>query len=113
MDDAVRGYVDHIAGEYRPMFDRIHRLVFEVYPEAEVVLSYEMPTYRVGRCRLYVGVWKHGLSLYGWRQGRDAGFTVRHPELVAGKGTIKLRLDDAARIPDEEFRDLVRAALGA
>jgi hypothetical protein len=66
---------------------------------------------RVGRFRVYVGVWKHGLSFYGWAQGRDAGFTGRHPELVTSKGTIKLRLDDAARIPDDELRDLLRAAL--
>jgi hypothetical protein len=47
-----------------------------------VVLSYKIPTYVVGRRRLFVGVWKHGLSVYGWDQGRDAGFIARHPELV-------------------------------
>lgn len=111
MDDAVQGYIDAIAPERRPLFDRIHRLVFEAHPEAAVVLSYQMPTYEVGRYRLYVGVWKHGLSFYGWEQGRDAGFAARHPDLVTSKGTIKLRPDDAARIPDDEFRDLLRAAL--
>jgi hypothetical protein len=53
------------------------------------------------------------VSIYGWRQGRDAGFTARHPELITGKGNIQLRLDDAAGIPDDELRDLVRAALAA
>jgi len=37
----------------------------------------------------------------------------RHPELAAGKETIKLTPEDAARIPDGEFRDLVRAAPSA
>lgn len=111
MDEAVRDYVDAIAPERRPLFDRIHRLILEVHPDAEVVLSYQIPTYVVGRHRLYVGVWKHGLSFYGWEQGRDAGFTARHPELATSKGTIRLRPDDAARIPDDEFRDLVRASL--
>ena len=112
MDDAVRGYIDAIALEYRPLFDRIHRLVLEANPEAALVLSYQMPTFTVGRHRLYVGVWKHGLSFYGWKQGCDAGFTGRHPELVSSKGTIQLRPDDAARIPDDELRDLARACLG-
>ncbi len=111
MDDAVRGYIDAIPAERRPLFDRVHRLVFEVHPEAEVVLSYKMPTYKVGRHRLYVGVWKHGLSFYGWEVGRDAGFSARHPELVGSKGTIKLPPEVAASIPDDEFRDLLRAAL--
>lgn len=113
MDDAVRDYIDAIAAERRPLFDRIHRLVLEVHPDAAVVLSYQMPTYTVGRYRLYVGVWRHGLSFYGWEPGRDAGFSNRHPELVTSKGTIKLGPDAAARIPDEEFRDLLRAALDA
>jgi hypothetical protein len=37
--------------------------------------------------------------------------TARHPELKSGKGTIRLRPDDAAGIADEEFANLVRAAL--
>jgi uncharacterized protein YdhG (YjbR/CyaY superfamily) len=109
----VRDYVDAIPSEHRPLFDRLHRLILEVHPDASVVISYQIPTYKVGRNRLYLGVWKHGVSIYGWGQGRDAGFTARHPELITGKGTIQLRPDDAAGIPDDEFRDLVRAALAA
>jgi len=111
MDDAVRDYIESIAAEHRPLFDRLHRLVLEMHPDATLVLSYQMPTYKVGRRRLYVGVWKHGLSIYGWQQGHDGGFTARHPELKTGKGTIQLQPEDFGRIPDEEFRDLVRTAL--
>lgn len=110
MDDAVRRYRDEIASAYQAVFDRLHRLIVGTCPDAEVVLSYGMPTYRIGRRRLNVGVWKQGVSLYV-SPSRDGGFSGRHPELAAGKGTIKLRPEDAARIPDEEFRDLVRAAL--
>ncbi len=107
----MRGYVDAIAPENRPLFDRLRRLILEAHPEASVVLSYGIPTYKVGRRRLFLGVWKHGVSIYGWDQGRDAGFTGRHPELKSGKGTIRLRPGAAASIPDDEFRDLVRGAL--
>jgi len=111
MDDAVRSYIDAIDTAHRPLFDRLHRLVLQAYPDATVVLSYQMPTYRVGRRRLFLGVWKHGVSIYGWDQGRDAGFTARHPELKTSRGTIQLRPEAAAGIPDDELRDLVRAAL--
>ena len=113
VDDAARDYIEGIPAERRPLFDRIHDLILGVHPEAEVILSYRMPTYCVGRRRLYVGAWKHGVSFYGWEEGRDAGFTARHPELSSGKGTIRLRPADAAGIDDDELRDLIRAELDA
>ena len=87
------------------------RALLAAHPGAAVALSYQMPAYKVGSCRLYIGVWKHGVSIYGWKQGRAAGFTTRHPELRTSTGTIRLRPEDAAGISDEEFRDLVRSAL--
>jgi uncharacterized protein YdhG (YjbR/CyaY superfamily) len=111
MDDAVRSYIDAIAPEHRPLFDRLHGLILEVHPDVTVVLSYQMPTYKVGRNRLFLGVWKHGVSVYGWRQGQDAGFTDRHPGLRSSKGTIKLRPEDATTISDDELRALFRSAL--
>lgn len=111
MDEAVRSYIDAIPSAHRPLFDRLHRLILAAYPDAVVVLSYKMPTYKVGSCRLHVGAWKHGVSLYGWKQERDAGFIARHPELMTSSGTIQLRPEDAAGFPDEELRDLVRSAL--
>jgi len=110
VDAAVKAYIDEIAPANRPLFDRLHALVLEVRPEAELVMSYKMPTYKVGTRRLYVGAWKHGVSIYGWGQDRDGGFAARHPELNNGKGTLKLSLKNAAAIPDDEFRELIRAS---
>ena len=110
VDEAVQRYADAIAPEFRPLFDRLHLLILQVRPDAAVVLSYQMPTYKAGRRRLYLGVWKHGVSIYGWPQGHDAGFTARHPGLRTSKGTIQLRPDDAAGITDDEFLDLIGAA---
>lgn len=111
MDDRVRDYIAGIDPAHRSLFDRLQRLVLETHPDASVVLSYKIPTYKVGRRRLFLAVWKHGVSIYGWDQGRDAGFIARHPELKTGKGTIQLRATEAAGASDDEFRDLIRAAL--
>ena len=112
VDKAVREYIERIDARHRPLFDRVHELILAAYPQAAVVISYQMPTYRVSRRRLYLGVWQHGISLYGWPQGQDGGFTARHPELRSGKGTIRIRGDDAGGITDDELDALVRAALG-
>jgi len=111
VDDAARDFVAALDDDRRPLFDRVYRLVLEAYPDAEVTLSYKMPTFVVGRFSLHVGVWKHGLSFYGWEEGRDAGFCARHPELVGDKGTLKLPPDVAAAISDDELRDFLRASL--
>jgi uncharacterized protein YdhG (YjbR/CyaY superfamily) len=109
---AASGYVDGIAALHRQLFERIHQLVCQSYPEAAATLSYGILAYAVGRRRLYVGVWQHGLSLYGWK-GSGNGFATRHPELVSGKATIRLRPETAAEIPDRELRELVHSALSA
>ena len=111
MDDAVKTYIDAIAPEQRPLFDRLHHLILEVHPDADVVLSYNMPTYRVGDRGLHVAVWKHGLSVYGWDYGRDAGFSQRHPDWDSGKGTMRIPHQASADLADDELRNFVRAAL--
>src|SRR5580704_12248963 len=88
MDEAVRAYIDGIDPAHRPLFDRVHRLILAAHRDAAVVLSYQMPTYKVGRRRLSVGAGSHEITIYGWRQDRDGGFVARHPELKTSKGTI-------------------------
>jgi uncharacterized protein YdhG (YjbR/CyaY superfamily) len=111
MDAAVRAYIDAIDPENRPLFDRVHRIVLETHPEAEVVISYKMPTYVVGRRRLHVGAWAHGISIYGWQPDHDGGFVERHPDLANTKGTIQLRREVADDVPDDDLRALARASL--
>jgi uncharacterized protein YdhG (YjbR/CyaY superfamily) len=110
-DEAVRQYIDGIDPASRPLFERLQGLIMAVRPDADVVLSYGMPTYTAGRRRLHLGVWKHGVSLYGWPQERAAGFISRHPELRTSKGTIQLRPQDADGLGDGELLDLIRVSL--
>jgi uncharacterized protein YdhG (YjbR/CyaY superfamily) len=107
----VQAYIDGIPPAHRPLFDRLHRLILAAHPGVKVALSYKMPAYQAGKRRIYVGAWKHGISVYGWGRDRAAEFTARHPELVTSTGTIRLRPEDAAAISDEEFLSLIRAAL--
>jgi hypothetical protein len=111
IDVAVQGYIEGIPAEHRSLFDRLHGLVLRACPDATVVMSYGMPAYKAGERRLYLGAWKHGVSVYGWRKDEDGGFVARHPALKTSTGTIQLRPEDAASISDDEFLDLARAAL--
>ena len=111
MDAAVQDYIDAIDADHRPLFDRVHGLILAAHPDVAVTISYQMPTYKRAGRRLYLATWTHGVSLYGWDKGHDGGFAERHPELLTGKGTLRLRPADAEAIADQELTDLVRAAL--
>ena len=111
LDADVRGYIDAIPAAHRPLFDRLHRLILASGGGVTVVLAYKMPTYRAGGRRVHLGVWKHGVSVYGWRKDDDGGFVARHPALKTSTGTLRVRPEDAAAISDEEFLGLFRGAL--
>ncbi len=109
----VQTYLDGIAPEHRPMWDRIDRIVRTLHPDVELRITYDMPTFVVGEHRLPVGVWKHGLSLYGLHESNDAGFIGRHPELSSGRGTVKLPTARAVDFSDEELTAMLTAVLGS
>lgn len=113
MDQQVNAYIDAVDAEYRPLFDHVFGLILEACPDAEVVISYKMPTFKRGKRKLHLAAWSHGVSLYGWPEGGDAGFADRHPRLRSGVRTLRIRPQDAQDIADEEFRAFARAALGA
>ncbi|WP_208972207.1 DUF1801 domain-containing protein [Kineococcus rubinsiae] len=104
-------YLDAVADEHRPLLDRLDGLVRGLRPDVTVVLSYGMPTYVAGRSRVHVGVWKHGLSLYGWAADDDGGFCARHPELTTGRGTIRLPTARAGEFTDEELLAVLAGGL--
>jgi hypothetical protein len=111
MNRDTQKYISAIAPAYRPLFDRLHGLVLKEHPEAEVGFSYKMPKYSIGKRRIFLAVWQHGVSVYGVGPGADGGFIARHPDLIVSRGTIRLRPKDAAAIRDKEFREMFRAAL--
>lgn len=111
MDPDVASYLAAIPPAHRPLFDRVHRLILEVCPDAEVTMAYKMPTYQVAKRRLHLASWKHGVSIYCRKARGDGGLTRRHPELRTSTGTLRLRADRASNISDDEIRSLVRSAL--
>lgn len=111
MDDAVRTYVDSIVPAVRPLFDRIDGLILGAFPAAEVIISYDMPTYVVGDRRLHLAAWKGWVSLYGWDADHDGGLVARFPKASSGRGTFKITPKDAAGIGDDELVALIRGAL--
>ena len=111
MGDTVQNYIDSISAEHRPLFSRIDGIVRAAFPDVTVELAYGMPVFRVGEHSLNVGVWSHGISIYGGETVGSEEFRRRYPALKTSRGTIRIRPKDAIDITDNDLRDLVCAAL--
>ena len=66
-----------------------------VAPDASVRISYGIPTYEVGKKRLYVGAGSTACRCTAGVPAGMAGPSDRHPELKTGKGTIQLSEESA------------------
>lgn len=64
MNKEVQRYMDAVPEEQRPLFDKLYALIMGLYPNAEVVISYQIPTYRVKSGWVALGYWKDDVSLY-------------------------------------------------
>ena len=112
MDEAVQAYIDGIAPQNRPLFDRLHGLILGTLPGRGRRLSYGMPAYR----------WAGGVSTSprgsmacrstaGRRAARPAS-PPAIPELKTSKGTIQLRPGRSAGIGDGELLELIAGRAG-
>ncbi len=104
-------YLAALPAASRAMVERLLGLACDVVPDAAVVMSYGIPTVRSGRRRFHVGAWKHGVSVYGWHDGHDGGFTAAHPDLVHGRSTLRFSEAELAAVGDDELRALAAATL--
>jgi uncharacterized protein YdhG (YjbR/CyaY superfamily) len=109
MDEAVRKFIDAIPADQRPLFDRLQTLILELYPDAEIAISYQIPTYKARGGRISLGLWKNGVSLYTTDPQHIDTFKSRHPSIKTGKASLNFRLTD--ELPEKDVREVVRLAI--
>lgn len=98
---------ESVTDERRQLFDRLQPLILGLYPEAEIMLSYGVPTNKTPTGRVHLGYWKH-VSVYPGSRPIPA-FQAACPTIKTSKGTISFKLADA--IPTEALTAVIRAAI--
>ena len=111
MDEAVQRYIDAIPAEQKPLFDRLQSLILDLYPDAEIVISYQIPTYKARGGRVSLGLWKDGVSLYTTDPQHIEKFKSKHPTVKTGKASLNFRLTD--ELPEQDLREVVNWAIQA
>jgi uncharacterized protein YdhG (YjbR/CyaY superfamily) len=112
LPDEVRVYVDALDPAHRQLFDRLHDLILSVVPDAEVVISYQIPMYKVDRRHVGLNAGRaDGVTLTTTSPDHIEAFRRRHPQFKTNKASIQFRFDD--ELPDDDIKDVIRRATSA
>ena len=99
MNEEVQRFIDAIPEDRRPLYDKLHALIMGMYPDAEVVIWYGVPTYRAKSGWVSLGPWKRGVSLYSGHPHLIDEFRAEHPDIKTGRGSINLKVTDEVPVP--------------
>lgn len=93
-------YIDDLSGDQRGEFERVRAEVLKQAPEAELTMSYGMPSFKYKeRILLHFGAFKDHVSIF---PASDEMISVIGPELEAfrtSKGTLQFTSTNP--LPDE------------
>ena len=103
---SVDEYIAAQPVETQARLRELRAIIRQVVPDATEVISYDMPTYKLGRRRVQFGAAKHHCALYGSAIDR---FTNELRDFKTLKGTVQFPLDRP--IPENLVRNLVTAKL--
>jgi uncharacterized protein YdhG (YjbR/CyaY superfamily) len=108
--DTVEDYFALLPAKVVPLMEEVRAAILAALPEAEEVIAYDMPTYKVGvRTVIHFAAWKRHYSLYP--VGKLVLETLK--DELAGveidKSTMKFALDEP--VPTELIGKIVKLRL--
>lgn len=101
--------MDAVPEDRKPFITRLHTLIMELYPQAEVGMSYKMPTYKAKGGWLALANQKKYLSLYTCGEHHIAAFKEKYPHIKTGKGCINLTPN--TQVTDAALKQVIRHAI--
>jgi uncharacterized protein YdhG (YjbR/CyaY superfamily) len=108
-DPAVRNLVEAVSGERRSLYGELHRLIMGMYPDAEIFISYGVPTYKAKSGRVGLGYWKEGVSFYPFGGSYLDEFKANYPAIKTSKGSINFKVSD--KVPVAALKQVIRHAI--
>ena len=101
---SVDQYIAAQPVETQARLRELRAIIRQIVPDATEVISYDLPTYKLGRSRVQFGAAKRHCALYGSAIDR---FTDELRDFKTLKGTVQVPLDRP--IPEKLVRNLVMA----
>jgi uncharacterized protein YdhG (YjbR/CyaY superfamily) len=99
----VDAYISSIPSQRHDRFMSIHELIIQLYPDANIDMSYKMPTYSIGDAWVALANQKQYISLYTCSASHLESYKQKHPRQKTGKGCINFRDSDEIYYDDLEL----------
>ena len=109
MNKEVQRYIDALPEERKPLFLKLQALIVGLYPDAEVLMWYRMPTYRLKPRWVALANQKSYVSLYTNSPLHIAEFKARHPAIKTGKACLNFKVTDV--VPAAALKKVIRHAM--
>jgi uncharacterized protein YdhG (YjbR/CyaY superfamily) len=109
VDAAVEKYFEEVPDSRKPLVQKLHSLVIERFPNAELTMKYKMPTYSHGEGWVAIANQKNYVSLYTCSALHLAGFKQAFPGYKTGKGCINFR--ERQEIPEAAVTQVIEHAM--
>lgn len=90
---SVEEYIAAQPQTVRPTLEHVRKIIRDALPDAEEVISYQIPAYKLHGGRvIYFSGWKEHYSLYPVTESLVATLGDEVAPYVAGKGTLRFSL---------------------
>ncbi len=90
----VDAYIAQFDGEVRRRLETMRRIIRELAPEAEEMIAYGMPAYKIrGKPLVYFAGYKNHIGLYATPNTHEA-FTREFAPYKQGKGSVQFPLSE-------------------
>lgn len=90
---SVDEYIGTFPAEVQDILQNVRQAIREAVPQAEELISYQMPAFKLHGTVVWYAAWKKHIGLYPRTQGMEAAFKKELSEYEGSKGTIKFPLD--------------------
>ena len=109
MNKEVQRYMDAVPEDRKQVVGKLHALIIGLYPNAEVDMSYKMPTYKAKGGWVAWANQKRYVSFYTCGPHHIAEFKEKYPAIKTGKGCINFKPTDT--IPEAALKQVVKHAI--
>ena len=93
----------------KSLFDRLGAVILDLYPEAEIDMTYRMPTYKAKNGWVAIANQKHYVSLYTCGAHHLAELKRKCPNIKTSKGCINFKVTDV--VPLAAVKDVIKHAV--